>query len=554
MTQQRGSAFGLTTAGLTTTGVSRRTLLKGSLFGAAVVAFGSQVLTACSTGGGAAPAAGGPAVPLPTYVEPVKPPPLLAGNAEGLMDVYGSFPMDGARTVTEPVGDGGEFEFLVMTYGQPAPPVEENAYWQTLNEELNLEIKPVLVPYADFATKFPALVAADDLPPVVSVPVYMNVSRLPELAAAQFTDLSDHLSGDAVKKYPNLAGIQEYAWLNGYLGGRIYGVPKSDPVFGGQMYTKSDLFEAAGVSEHPESFDELTETLAALTDTTAGVYALASPITDFMLQMHGLPNKWSRGSDGTFTSSYEHPDFIPAIEEMAALYAAGYFHPDTATMDKTQRDSLFRASKIAMTYDGNRAFGIIADDRELVFGMMRSFGADGATPTHWTGGGAYAITMLKQTDDAAAIDRFLKVMNWLAAPFGSAESFIASYGAEGSDYTIEDGVAILTEQGQREQDLGFGYIAGGPQILCNPQGAPGVDTAIYEWQESVIPLLTGNPAQHLYSATQNSKGGSLEQAMTDAITAVFLGREQASSLQTAVATWKRNGGDKIAGEYGEADA
>ena len=175
-------------------------------------------------------------------------------------------------------------------------------------------------------------------------------------------------------------------------------------------------------------------------------------------------------------------------------------------MDKTQRDSLFRASKIAMTYDGNRAFGIIADDRELVFGMMRSFGADGATPTHWTGGGAYALTMLKQTDDAAAIDRFLKVMNWLAAPFGSAESFIASYGAEGSDYTIEDGVAILTEQGQREQDLGFGYIAGGPQILCNPQGAPGVDTAIYEWQESVIPLLTGNPAQHLYSATQNSKG------------------------------------------------
>ena len=206
MTQQRGSAFGLTTAGLTTAGVSRRTLLKGSLFGAAVAAFGSRVLTACSTGGGAAPAAGGPAVPLPTYVEPVKPPPLLAGNAEGLMDVYGSFPMDGARTVTETVGDGGEFEFLVMTYGQPAPPVEENAYWQTLNEELNLELKPVLVPFADFATKFPALVAADDLPAVVSVPVSMNVSRLPELAAAQFTDLSDHLSGDAVKKYPEPRG------------------------------------------------------------------------------------------------------------------------------------------------------------------------------------------------------------------------------------------------------------------------------------------------------------------------------------------------------------
>ncbi|MET4225414.1 hypothetical protein [Oerskovia enterophila] len=552
MTQHRGSSFGLET-----TGISRRTILKGSLFGVAAAAFGGSLLSACSTGGGTsgtAAAAGGPAVAPPTYLEPLKPTPTLAGTAQGVMDVYDRFPLDGPRTVTEAVGDGGDFEFLVMTYGQPAPPLEENAYWQTLNEELNLKLKPVLVPYADFPTKFPAMVAGDDLPRVVSVPVNMSVSRLPELAAAQFTDLSDHLSGDAVLKYPNLAGIQEYAWRNGMLGGRIYGVPKSDPVFGGQMYTKTDLFQAAGVSEHPQDYAEFVETLKAVTDAKAGVYALATPITDFLLQMDGLPNKWQKNSDGTFTSHYEHEGFVPAIERMASLYKEGYFHPDTATMDKTQRDSLFSSSRLAMTYDGNRAFGIISEHRDLKFGMMSSFGTDGGNPTYWTGRGAYAITMLKKTEDAAEVDRFLRVMNWLAAPFGSKESFVQSYGREGDNYTLEGGVPVLTARGQREQDLGFAYIAGGAQVLCTPQGAPGVDAAIHAWQSSVIPYLTDNPVQHLYSSVQNAKGASLEQGMTDAITAVFLGREKASSLDAAVAKWKKNGGDKIAAEYAEGAA
>src|SRR5882757_4946437 len=207
--------------------LSRRTLFKGAAF-TALSATSLSALTACSGGSGVSTAPAGKAVPIPTYVEPAnKPKPLLPGTAQGVMDVYASFPLNGARTVKQAPGDGKEFEFLVMTYGQPAPPLDENVYWQLLNKELDLQLKPLRVPYADFGTKFPALVAGNDLPEVVSVPMGMNVSRLPQLAQAQFTDLSEYLSGDAVKKYPNLAGIQEASWLNGYLNGRLYAVPKS---------------------------------------------------------------------------------------------------------------------------------------------------------------------------------------------------------------------------------------------------------------------------------------------------------------------------------------
>lgn len=179
-------------------GVSRRSLLKGAGLAAALVPM-SGVLAACGSGseaggGGAASSGAAKAVPLPTYVPPVKPKPLLEGNAQGVMDVYASFPMDGPRTVNGQVGDGSDFNVLIMTYGQPSPPVSESLYWQLLNKELNLNVKPLQVPFDSFQTKFPALVAGDDLPEFVSVPMYMNVSRLPQLAEAQFTDLSEFLS------------------------------------------------------------------------------------------------------------------------------------------------------------------------------------------------------------------------------------------------------------------------------------------------------------------------------------------------------------------------
>ncbi|WP_433442396.1 hypothetical protein [Nonomuraea sp. CA-141351] len=543
----------------TSKGFSRRSLLRSAGLAAALVPVGG-VLAACGSGseGGSGGPAGagdaGKAAPMPAYVPPNKPKPLLEGNAKGVMDVYGSFPMDGPATVTGPIGDGSDFNVMIMTFGQPAPPLGENVYWQLLNKELNLNVKPVQVPFADFTTKFPALVAGDDLPEFVSLPLFQNIARLPQLAEAQFTDLSEFLAGDAVKKYPNLAGIQEAGWLNGYLNGRIYGVPKSDPVFTTQIYTKTDVIKAAGANPQPKNLQEFRDLAKAVTNPKAGVYAFGGNIANFLMMMFGVPNKWTRKSDGTFVSAYEHEAFIPAVSELAALYKSGVFHPDTATLidNKVQRDALFRSGKLAMVHDGNRAFGIVADDNKLVFDIMMPFGKDGGNAVHWTGNGAYAMTMIKKTTDKKRIDLFLKVLDYISAPFGARESFVMSYGVKGEDYTVKDGVAVLTTRGQREQDLGLAYIAGGPQVLCNPQGAPGVDKLNYDWQQKVVPTLLDDPAAHLYSQTFNSKGAALDKQMQDAIVAVFLGREPASSLTSAVQKWKSGGGDQMAKEYAQA--
>ncbi|MEW2546617.1 hypothetical protein AB0910_12690 [Streptomyces sp. NPDC047002] len=539
--------------------LSRRSLLKGAAI-AAAGAGALSTLTACGDGGsggsGSAPGTGS-SVPMPTYVRPNAPKPTYPGNAAGVMDVYASFPLDGARSVHTEVGDGKDFEFLAMTYGQPAPPVSQNAYWQLLNKEMNLDIKGTLIPSGDFQTKFPALVAGNDLPEVVSVPMYVPLSRLPQLAQSEFTDLSEHLSGDAVKKYPNLAGIQESGWANGYFDGRIYGVPRSDPVFETLIYTKTDVVERAGADPAPKNLAEFTALAKAVTDHRAGVYAFGGTdsgvaLANTMMMMFGVPNQWTRRGDGSFVSSYEHEQFIPSIDAIGKLFKAGYFHPDAPTMSKTQHDSLFRAGRLVLMEEGNRAYGIVATDRDLQFGMMVPFEKDGGKPLYWENSGAYAVTMIKKSAPKARVERFLRAMDYLAAPFGSKESFVINYGQKGTDYTLQKGVPVVTDRGQREQDLSIQFTVGGPQTLCYPQGAPGVDKANWDWQMKVAPMFLKNPAVHLYSPTKDTKGAALTQHMQDAMKAVAFGRAPASSLKDAVRTWKQNGGDQMAREYAQS--
>jgi putative aldouronate transport system substrate-binding protein len=540
--------------------LSRRGLFKGAAI-AAVSSAALTSLTACGSGGDSAGGGGAPgtgkSAPMPTYVRPNAPKPTYPGTASGVMDVYASFPLNGKRSVHTEVGDGKDFEFLAMTYGQPAPPVSGNAYWQLLNKEMNLNIKGTLIPSGDFQTKFPALVAGNDLPEVVSVPMYVQLSRLPQLVESEFTDLSEHLSGDAVKKYPNLAGIQESGWANAYFDGRIYGVPRSDPIFQTLIYTKTDVIARKGGDPQPKNLAEFTALAKAVTDHRSGVYAFGGTdsgvaLGNTMMMMFGVPNQWTKKSDGSFVSFYEHEQFIPSIDAIGKLFKAGYFHPDAPTMSKTQHDALFRAGKLVLMEEGNRAYGIVAEDHALKFGMMVPFEKDGGKPLYWENSGAYAVTMIKKDAPKARVERFLRAMDYLSAPFGSQESLVINYGQKGPDYTIQSGTPVVTTRGQREMDLSIQFTVGGPQVLCYPQGAPGGDKLNWDWQTKVAPMFLKNPAVHLYSPTHDTKGASLTQHMQDAMKAVAFGRAHASSLKDAVRTWKQGGGDQMAREYAES--
>ena len=77
-----------------------------------------------------------------------------------------------------------------------------------------------------YADKIQTVLASPkDVPDWVVIPSWNLPPRFGQAVTGLFTDLSQYLAGDKVKKYPNLANIPTAAWKLGCFEGGLYGLP-----------------------------------------------------------------------------------------------------------------------------------------------------------------------------------------------------------------------------------------------------------------------------------------------------------------------------------------
>ena len=90
---------------------------------------------------------------------------------------------------------------------------------------------------------------------------------------------------------------------------------------------------------------------------------------------------------------------------------------------------------------------------------------DGAKPVHYLRPGYIASNMLKKASDDR-IKEVLRIMNWLAAPFGSAEDLLLTVGVKDVDYTLDaQGNATPTERSNADANLvNWKYHVQHPQV------------------------------------------------------------------------------------------
>src|SRR3569833_2190826 len=223
--------------------LSRRTMFKAAGSGAA-----SALLYGCGDG---APSSVGNAgtsrVAWPAYVPFSGPPPDLPGSAQGVQAGYTKYPANLVDAVKAKPGDGSKVMAVASTYGTPPKPADQNKLWQALNSALGIDLELILVPDADFDAKMATLIAGDDLPDVICIGGGHHQPREQDFVTAKCADLSDLLSGDKVKDYPNLANIPTYAWQGMGRGrGRLFGVPQERPLPGWAMFIDRDGFGPVG--------------------------------------------------------------------------------------------------------------------------------------------------------------------------------------------------------------------------------------------------------------------------------------------------------------------
>jgi putative aldouronate transport system substrate-binding protein len=153
------------------------------------------------------------------------------------------------------------------------------------------------------------------------------------------------------------------------------------------------------------------------------------------------------------------------------------------------------------------------------------------------------------------IKELLRIMNFLAAPFGSQEDLLLTYGLKDQDYSLDaSGNPVPKPDGiARAQYVPWKYIAWHPYVNYQAD-LPGFAKASHEAQQALMPISVSDPTDGFYSATAWSKGQTADVHFQDGMIDIILGRRQLSEYDGLVKAWQTEAGEAVRKEFMESMA
>jgi putative aldouronate transport system substrate-binding protein len=509
-------------------------------------------------------------VKAPSYVQIQDgPKPDLPPRADGVDAGYFTFPQTPFKAVKQKPGNGEDVTLMTNLIQGAVVALEQNAAWQAVNQDMGLTVRQRLYGSGDYRNGLATTIAGGDLPDTIYNPPQKYIPNLPAFLQSQCADLTPFIGGDAVKDYPNLANIPTPCWAETVVNGSIYGVPVPRAPFLNAFLVRQDLVDQAGLQQ-PTSADDFKKFLTALTKAQQNQFGLASAGSSGgslavssqspMLMVFGVPNNWTLDSSGKLIKDYETEQYRAAVGYARDLWAAGVFHPDSRTLTGTTLSTALRGGQAVVA---SHSFGALIAQWSLLASenpaarlrVIHPFSADGKTkPIYHTGPSNFGISLIKKGSDDR-VKLLLRVLNYIASPFGSQEYTLLNYGLEGVHYNRDaNGVPALTEKGRAEVLSTWKYITNNPQVLFSPDRSQDYATNIQADEKAMADVAIADPTLGYFSATYSGQQALLDQAFNDGINDVVVGRSPLSDIDGLVSAWRNNGGDKSRAEYQEAIA
>jgi putative aldouronate transport system substrate-binding protein len=529
-----------------------------------------------SSAGAAAKTTGGP---YPTYIPVVDAPKPDYANDDPRYDPgFDNYPANPFKASQATPGAGGVVNTLIAAYYPPPTPLDQNPTWQEINKQLNANVQMNIIAGADYRTKLATVMAGDDLPDIMHL--YQGWSagqNLPAFLKAKCADLTPYLGADAAKDYPYLAAIPTYAWKNSVsaIDGQLFLVPihRQLPTYpgagGGYFFANSDVWDAEiGADTNPKNADDFKRILVQLNRPQSNRWAIgntggAGGVPDFLFGLQayaaafGAPNVWKLDTSGKLIRDRETEEYRAAVGYLRDLLAAGVFPSDVSALPNS-RDALV-AGKLVLSVEG---YGNGWNDfwrRGLQqtpknhYKMLKPFAAsDGGKPQAFMTGGFVAMNALKKASPER-IKELLRIMNFLAAPFGSQEDVLLSYGLKDQDYTLDarNNPVPSIEGINRAGYVPWRYIAQHPYLNYQAD-LPGFAKASWDAAGVLIPLGVYDPTVGYYSPTNFGKGATANIAWSDGVRDIILRRRPLSDYDGLTKDWVSAAGDQIRKEFTDA--
>jgi len=509
-------------------------------------------------------------VRLPTYIPAKGPKPDLPSTGPGVDDAYLSFPKASLyKSVQQPPGKASEVSVLTLSYYPPFTALEDNPALQQINRELNVTLKLNMVAPTDYLTRFNTTIAggSGNLPDLMMLPVIPNAA---EFLQSQCADLTQYLSGDAVKDYPNLANLPTLSWKSTVYNGAIMGVPPPRSAPSSVLYVNKTRYDQEIGSSLPKNSDDWKRILVQLTNPQAGHWGIAAGGAGFGFGvgaawypgMFGAPNTWQLEAGGKLTHARETDQFKAAVGYVRDLFAAGVYHPNSGNYgalaikdDHVAGKFAFAESTWTATYPDFWHRGA-ALNPPVQMRIMQPFTHDGAgkvayylSPAVQIGYPLLGITVMKKAPPDR-IKELLGVLDFLAAPFGSQEALLIDYGVEGPDYAFDQrGNPVPTQRGPADSTyIEWNLVMQHLPVLYDSAYPEFASTAQSD-EQMLLSNSIQNPTLGYYSATNIKQGATLDQAFNDGVTDVVTGRRPLGDFDQIVKDWLANGGEQIRAEY-----
>ena len=219
------------------------------------------------------------------------------------------------------------------------------------------------------------------------------------------------------------------------------------------------------------------------------------------------------------------------------MWKSGVMHPDSFNTGPAVQ-ALFNAGTVAINaadgYPGWTQYILDnAANPNFKLGLMPAYTRDGGKLAKWNlGSGVFSITMVKKQDDPEKLKLILRMLNWLAAPFGTEEYFYRLYGEEGVDHEIDgQGNPVLTKTGTANAVLPIRYLADSPYTIYQPGRPQDADTQ-HKYQSKEIPTGISNPTVGPVLQHRGEKNATADKNFNDGVNDIIQGRKPFEELKT----------------------
>lgn len=477
-------------------------------------------------------------------------------GVDGSVPGFTSIPEEFVPSVAETPGRGSSFTAMTPLWSNVPPGKDSNEYMQEVDAAIGADFQFNITDGNTYNEKLQAVLASpQNIPDFVTVQSGGMPNRFEEALEANFEDLTPHLAGDAVAKYPNLAALPTEMWSCCVFGGRLYGLPYASDIIGNTVYYRSDIADELGVSMEFSDAAEFLEVLKEVTDPGANRWAVNDLANGAAVHtIFGTPPDWVK-RDGALVHRYETEEYRAALDFQSQVFAAGVVHPDSVAGNSQQGRQRFISGQVLITGDGVGGWlstlrQARPENPEFEMAPIPAFNGAGGDPVYWKSAPSNLFTFVKKSDDPSRIEEQLALADYFAAPFGSSEFALLEYGVEGVHHTRdEDGVFHLTEQGQREVVRTYTWISRSIRVATEAQFDGYVD-GMTSWMASIMPFAE-EPLGFGRTIMEPSEFASLSTPFDDLESDIARGRRPLSDLDAALENWRTSGGDRMRDHYAE---